>query len=181
MNSPVSNRRDSKNRQTGLTMIEVLVTMIIILVGILGLMGMMLKGLQANATSMLRSTAVSQAYDLADRMRSNYAGVQAGNYGASSPPGSTSTCTTLAAANSIVAPPSGTLGGCSACSSSSCSVANVAARDVCMWHQANAALLPSGAGAVCKDAGNNWYTIYVSWDDTKTGTSNKTFALRFEP
>lgn len=174
-------RKVRSRAQRGLTLIEVLITMVIIIVGILGLLGLMLKGLQANATSMLRSVAVSQAYDMADRMRSNYAGVTAANYDASLPPGSTSTCTSMAAANSLVSPPSGTLGGCSACSSSACSVADVATRDKCLWHQANAALLPSGAGAVCKDAGNNWYTIYVSWDDTKSGTTSRTFALRFEP
>jgi type IV pilus assembly protein PilV len=170
-----------RESQNGLTMIEVLVTMVIIIVGILGLMGLMLRGLQSNATSMLRSVAVAQAYDMADRMRANYAGVQAGNYDTILAPGSTSTCSTLAGSNPLVGPPSGTLGGCSACSSSSCTVANVAARDACVWHQSNAALLPSGSAAVCKDVANNWYTIYVSWDDSKSGTTSKTFALRFEP
>lgn len=177
----IHNFSHAKGGQLGLTMIEVLVTMVIVLVGILGLMSLMLKGLQSNATSMLRSVAVSQAYDLADRMRANYAGVQAGSYDSVIPPGSTSSCTTLVAANALVNPPSGTLGGCSACSSSSCSVAAVAARDACLWHQGNAALLPSGAGAVCKDVANSWYTIYMSWDDAKTGTTSKTFVLRFEP
>jgi hypothetical protein len=60
-------------------------------------------------------------------------------------------------------------------------VANVAARDECMWHQANAGLLRSGSGAVCKVGAGNTYDVYVSWDDNKSGNTDTTFKLRLEP
>lgn len=167
-------------RQSGFTLIEVLVTIVIVAVGLLGLGSLMLKGLQANASSQLRSVAVSQAYDMADRMRANIPGVLAGNYGPIIPSGSASSCSGASLSGTNVMPPS-TVPVCAATCSSACSVAGVADMDACVWHRSNAKLLPYGAGAVCKDAANNWYTIYVSWDDDKSGTTSKTFSLRFEP
>lgn len=165
--------------QEGFSLIEVLVTMVVVAIGLMGLISLMMKGLQANASSGLRSIAINQAYDMADRMRANLAGVQAGNYDGVVPPGSSSTCPISATGN--VSPPTpSSLGSCGTCSTS-CSIADTATRDKCVWHDANATLLPSGSAAVCKEDANNWYSIHVSWDDGKTGAPNKTFILRFEP
>ena len=169
-------------RQQGFSLIEVLVTMIIVAIGLMGLISLMLTGVQANATSSMRTMAINQAYDIADRMRANLAGVQAGDYSGVVPPGSSSTCPISAASN--VSPPTQTaLAGCATnnCVSASCTAANLADRDKCVWHNANAVLLPSGSGAICKDNANNWYSIHVSWDDSKSGNPDKTFILRFEP
>jgi len=155
------------------------VTMVVVAVGLMGLISLMMKGLQANASSGLRTIAINQAYDMADRMRANLAGVQAGNYDSVLPPGSSSVCPILAT-GSVSPPTPELLGSCSPCSSS-CSIANISTRDKCVWHEANAVLMPSGAGAICKDSTENWYSIYISWDDSKTGAPNKTFILRFEP
>jgi type IV pilus assembly protein PilV len=168
-------RRTGRAIQGGFSLIEVLVTMAIVAFGLLGLVGLMVKGLQANSSSSLRTLATAQAYDMADRMRANMAGVLAGNYNAVLPSGSSTSCPVTGS----VSPPTST-GSCSDCSVS-CSIADVATRDACLWHQANASLLPKGAGAVCKDSANNWYSIYISWDDSKSGVPDKTFILRFEP
>ncbi|MBK9445848.1 MAG: type IV pilus modification protein PilV [Betaproteobacteria bacterium] len=168
----------------GFTLIEVLVTLVIVSVGLLGLIGLMLRGLQTSTDSVLRSIAIEQAYDMADRMRTNMAGVQAGNYDAVS---GTTSCSTLNAAASsgtaTVGAPSSAPTCSSFCASSSCSVANAMSYDACSWHAANYNVLPLGAGAVCKSsvAGANWFTIFVSWDETKSGATNRTFMLRFEP
>ncbi|MFB0935860.1 MAG: type IV pilus modification protein PilV [Propionivibrio sp.] len=170
------------NHQQGFSLIEVLVTMIIVAIGLMGLISLMMKGLQANATSSLRTMAINQAYDMADRMRANLAGVQAGDYDSIVPPGSSSSCPIAVTSN--VSPPTPTsLAACTTtnCSSASCTAAVIAARDECVWHNANAVLLPSGSGAICKDNANNWYSIHISWDDSKSGNPDKTFILRFEP
>lgn len=172
-------RNGKQARQSGFSMIEVLVTMAIVAVGLMGLIALMLKGLQANSGSSMRTIATAQAYDMGDRMRGNLTGVLAGNYNSVLPPGSVSSCP-IAAGSNVAPPTASSLGSCTACSTS-CSAADVAARDECMWHQANASLLPSGSGAVCKDAANNWFSIYVSWDDSKSGNPDKTFILRLEP
>jgi type IV pilus assembly protein PilV len=154
-----------RSGQRGFSLIEVLVTMVVVAVGLMGLISLMLRGVQANASSGLRSAAIRQAYDMTDRMRANIKDVQAGDYNAIVPPGSTSGCPIT---TTVVSPPSAS--GLSSCSGNACE-----------WARANAKNLPSGAGAVCKANADNWYTIYVSWDDSKQGSPDKTFILRFEP
>lgn len=161
--------RDVSRRQSGFSLIEVLVTVAIVAFGLMGLIALMLKGLQANAESTLRSIAINQAYDMADRMRANFTGIAAGSYTDVVP-----TCPIDTAAGENVAAP--TTSGLTACSGS-----DVATKDKCAWHKANALLLPSGAGAICKEVDENWYTINMSWDDDKSGAPNKTFVLRLEP
>lgn len=173
------------NRHKGFSLIEVLVTMVVVAVGLMGLISLMLKGMQANATSSQRTVAIRQAYDIADRMRANINGVNAGNYGSILPPASSSTCDALKAdPEAFVEPPTSEgLDACdtTTCTDSVCNTSALAARDACAWHRANASALPNGAGAVCKEAANNWYTIYVSWNEGKALISDKTLRLRFEP
>lgn len=157
-------------------MVEVLVTMAIVAVGLMGLIALMMKGLQANSGSSMRTIATAQAYDMADRMRSNIAGVTSGEYDSALPPGSASTCPITGQ----VGAPSGPMGTC-ADGTVALSKADVATRDKCIWHKANSSFLPSGAGAVCKNSANNWYTISISWDDKKSGSTDTTFRLEFEP
>lgn len=171
-----------QTNQSGFSLIEVLVTMAIVAVGLMGLIALMLKGLQANSGSSMRTVATAQAYDMADRMRANLAGVLAGDYDSILPPGSAST--SCAGLGAYVAPPtSSSLAACTTAAagcSTACSISDVATRDKCAWHLANATSLSSGSGAVCKVAGNA-YDIYISWDDDKSGNTNKTFKLRLEP
>lgn len=169
-----------RRQEGGFSLIEVLVTLIIVVLGLLGLINLMLRGLQSNASAQLRTIAVSQAYDMADRMRSNSAGVIAGNYSALLPPGSTTTCSTPGLGTTAHVEKSSSAMNCTITCTTACTVADVYSRDACDWNKSNEAL-PLGAGAVCKDTTNNWYTIYVSWDDAKTGAASKTFSMRFEP
>ena len=161
-------------------MIEVMVTIVVVAFGLLGLAALMLKGLQAGTTSQVRSMAVSQAYDMADRIRANASGTSAGNYSAIVPSGSATSCSSGSISTTHVGTPGSSPGTCPPCTST-CSASDVAARDKCEWQKANSRLLPNGAGAVCKDSSKNWYTIYVSWDEGRTGATDKTFSLSFEP
>lgn len=163
--APTNHRR---RQQSGFSMIEVLVTMVVVGVGLMGLIALMLKGMQASSDSAMRSIASAQAYDMADRMRANTKGLLAGSYNNIVPPGSTSSCPTI----TTVAPPTAT-------ALAACSTADWAGQDKCAWHNDNARLLPSGAGAVCLDAVANVYRIFVSWSDTSSSAA--TFSLRFEP
>ena len=75
----------------GFTLLEVLIALVIFSFGLLALAALMAKGLQYNTSALHRSYASSQAYDMADRMRANRLGIDAGNYeevsGAGSDPG----------------------------------------------------------------------------------------------
>ncbi len=59
------------NKQKGITMIEVLVTLLVTTVGLLGLAALQLKALQATADSGQRSQAVWLMQDLIESMRAN--------------------------------------------------------------------------------------------------------------
>lgn len=141
----------------GFTMIEVLVSLTVACFGLLGVAGLFLKGMEASATSMIRSTAVQQAYDMADRMRANPTALAAGEYKA------------VPVSNSA---------SCS-CSGSACTPAALAAYDACVWNQQNARLLPSGGGTVTQVG--SLYNILVQWDDDKSGSASKNFTLQVQP
>jgi type IV pilus assembly protein PilV len=78
-------------RQTGFTLIEILVTVIVLAIGLLGLAGLQATSLSFNSTAYQRSQATNLAYDIADRMRANVVAARAGNYdialGAAAPAG----------------------------------------------------------------------------------------------
>lgn len=162
----------------GFSLIEVMVTIVIVAFGLLGLASLVLRGLQAGMDSQNRTMAVKQTYDMADRMRSNPSAVKDRHYDNRLPAGSSSTCTQLLSAvrtggsgTPIVAKGDGT----DACSGSG------AEYDANCWHLTNSQQLPNGAGAVCKENSENWYAIFVSWDESRTGSANKTFWITFEP
>ena len=70
----------SRRAQSGMTLVEVLVTAVIISVGLLGVAALQLTSLKSNQESYVRSQAAMLAADLLDRMRANQAGVRANHY-----------------------------------------------------------------------------------------------------
>lgn len=67
-------------KQRGMTLIEVLVTLLLISVGLLGVAALQLTSLRSNQTAYVRSQASTLAGDILDRMRANQQGVLAGEY-----------------------------------------------------------------------------------------------------
>lgn len=166
----------------GFSLIEVMVTIVVVAFGLLGIASLLLRGLQAGATSQTRSIAVSQAYDIVERMRSNMTYVNDGSYNDVVPTGSASTCAALLAKITdnddstipIVAAPS---------TATTCTGTGVAHEKNC-WQADNFSKLPSGAGAVCRNttnASNRWYAVIVSWDENRSGATNKSFWTIIEP
>lgn len=66
--------------QSGITLIEVLVTILIIAIGLLGLLGMQAKSLASHKDSFDRKTTVELLSQITERMRSNHLGFMSGNY-----------------------------------------------------------------------------------------------------
>lgn len=64
----------------GVTLIELLVTILVISIGLLGLAGMQTASMQYNHSSYLRTHANNMAYDIADRMRANRRAAMNGDY-----------------------------------------------------------------------------------------------------
>ena len=130
------------NKNTGFTLIEVLIAMLVLGVGLLGLAGLQVTSLSSSQSAYNRSQATELAYDLADRMRANIAGKATYTTG-----------TAVAKANCL------TITGCSP--------TEMAENDLYQWNSAVAATLPNGAGTVTVAAGT--YTIAITWDDNRDG------------
>ena len=67
----LSFRRQTRHRNAGFSLIEVLVAIVVLSFGILGMVGLQAASLQANRDARLQSTAILLARDLAEAMRGN--------------------------------------------------------------------------------------------------------------
>ncbi len=138
-------------KETGFTLIEVLVTVVILAVGLLGLAGLQARGLRNNLSAYQRSQATQLAYDMADRMRANKAA--ANNY-------LTSTMAPTAAA---------VQSDCMTANSTSCTIADMAQNDLFQWNAdiTSSSVLTSGVGTIT--VSGTVYTILIRWDDNRDG------------
>ncbi len=84
-------------RQQGVTMIEVLVTVIVLSIGLLGLASLQANGMRFNHSAQLRSQATFLAYDIADAMRANRTNALGGDYNTGSVSGFSGSGTQAAA------------------------------------------------------------------------------------
>lgn len=149
--------KDSKRHQHGFSMIEVLITILVTAVGFLGVAGMQMLNLKTVNNTQYRSIATLHAYDIAERMRANMAGVKAGHYNVSDSAASSSSCT-------------------------SCTPAQMAAMDIAEWkseiYDANAPSpeqLPEGSGKIEQVSGTSFYDITLKWKEQmrQQGASNE--------
>ncbi len=67
-------------KQTGSTLIEVLITVLVLSIGLLGMATLQFDAMKLNHDSFLRSQAVNLAYDMSDRIRSNRSAARDGDY-----------------------------------------------------------------------------------------------------
>jgi len=136
-----------KNRQTGFSLLEVLVAIVVTSIGLLGLAAMQATGLRNNHSAYHRSQATVLAYDMADRMRSNVGSMA-------------SYITPLGAATPVAG--CKTTGGCTA--------AQLAQNDVAEWNASLASALSGGTGSIV--LAGDIFTISVNWDDNRDGLVN---------
>jgi len=163
------------NQESGFTLLEILVAIVVLSIGLLGLAAIQVNSLNNNQTAYFRSIASQQAYDMADRMRANLAGVSAGHYD-----NITATIPTNPA--------------CIDSGSSGCTtLSSVRSTDQFQWLTNTAVLLPSGSGTVRCSRGpatclttdvnsNRIFNITVSWTEkTSIGTTTQSFVTQFSP
>ena len=140
----------------GFSLLEVLIALVIFSFGFLALAALMAKGLQYNTSTLHRSYASSQAYDMADRIRANHLGAADDRY------------------NSILGRASNP-----DCISDGCTPAQMAQFDHWEWSATNAAVLPAGSGKVAFEDPN--YRITLTWDDDRDGNADDSFEFEFRP
>ncbi|MBP10431.1 MAG: type IV pilus modification protein PilV [Acidiferrobacteraceae bacterium] len=154
------------NRQSGLSLLEVLVSVAIFAFGLLALAALMANGLRSNTSAMHRSFATNQVYDMADRMRANPDTDYDGIAGAAADPECISTVT-------------------------GCSPARMLQYDQFEWNSDNANFLPGpGTGTVFKEDSTCGfenpnpciYLITVTWDDDRDpATPDDSFVFAIRP
>lgn len=130
-------------KQSGFTLLEVLVAMLVLSIGLLGLAGLMASSMRNNQSAYHSTQATWLAYDILDRIRANNAIALAGGYSAANALGSPATCSTAA--------PSGT----------------VAAQDIGGWKNMIACALPVGDGSITVTPLNRQVRIIVQWNDSR--------------
>ena len=145
-----SRAKRSGRAQSGMTLIEVLVTLVLISVGLLGVAALQLTSLKNTQESYVRSQAALLAADILDRMRSNQTGFNAGNYDMAS-----------AASGFDQAGAAGT----------------VAAADIAAWQAAINRLLPGSdgdaAGRIVRDG--RIVTISIRWREREERGTARTY------
>ena len=147
-------------KDSGFTLVEVLISTVILAVGLLGLAGLQATALRNNISAYHRTQATQMAYDMADRMRVNVA--EAENFGTSvyttmdeDDVSAQSTCFVVAGA---------------------CSVAQLAQDDLFQWYRDVGNTLPSGTGTI--SVAGSLFTITVTWVDDRAGNTTS-FAMSF--
>lgn len=156
-------------KQSGFTLIEILITLIIMSIGLLGMASLQINSLRSNQGAYLRSQASMLTYDMADRMRANSVRAIAGDYNGFDTDGTAPTDP-----------------GCMD-SAAGCTAAQQSSADLFEWTRrvngtgAGIALLPDAQGTITRGAGN-LFTILIDWTetgDTTNTTANTTFSLNF--
>jgi type IV pilus assembly protein PilV len=151
-------------RSQGFTLLEVMIALFVLSVGMLGSTAMMLRG-QTEATKInYSSTATQMASAMAEMMRSNITGVDAGAYNA---------------LDSSVADPG--------CIASGCTAENIAAYDGYLWGWMLNQYLPNGRGDVSGNGADSVFTISIEWTETqRTGNDTgievtQNYTMKFQP
>ncbi len=136
-------------KNTGFTLLEVLIAVLVLAGGLLGLAGLQATSLRNNQSAYNRSQATQMAYDMADRMRSNVANAELLMGSAYLGAGAQITgCTTL----------------------TGCTPAQMAQNDLFEWNRdIDNTLLTSATGTISVDVPTRIFTIAITWDDNRDG------------
>jgi len=135
--------------QSGISLLEVLITVVILAAGLLGVASMQVLGMQENHSAYMRSQTSVLAYDVMDRMRNNRnVALTTNDYLMNF--GDTTSFTTN-------------------CALATCTPTETADYDLAMWTANIAATLPQGQGQTSFDAANEIYTVQIRWRDSRRG------------
>lgn len=147
--------------QRGITLIEVLITVLVMAIGLLGMASLQLNGLNTNHDAYYRSQATLFVSDLADRMRANLDAARSGQYVASDAENPGFDCETSFPADN------------------QCTAEELAQADLFHWYERlrdGADGLPVAQATVSCPAPcgtGSPYTITVRWDENRDGATDE--------
>jgi type IV pilus assembly protein PilV len=139
-----------KTKESGFSLLEVMITVFIIAIGVLGVSGMQLASLKGNQGAYHRSQANFIAADILDRMRANSDGFENGNYNG------IDTSSSSASKPACIISPAG------------CNSAAVATYDIYEWllhfpADGNIGLVPGSSGIVSTNSITGIATVTIQW------------------
>ena len=138
-------------RQSGFTLLEVLIAILVLSIGLLGLAGLMASSIRNSHSAYQRTQATWLAYDMIDRMRVNRA-------------------TAIASANNYDIPIATATSGST----------GLAGTDVTNWKTLLANALPAGDGSVDVNTTTRAVTVIVQWNDSRGTLGSSTQQLRVD-
>ncbi len=136
----------------GVSLLEVLITVLVLAVGLLGIASMQVLGVQHNQSAHSRSQASLLAYDIMDRMRNNY----------------DASASYSKAFTDVPSAPVNTEN----CALTTCTPAQIAAYDLYYWDKSVDELLPNSENAISyvdTASGSRIFTIQIRWQDSRRG------------
>ena len=148
-------KTNKTSKQQGLTLIEVLVSIIILSTGVLGMMALQTTSMRTNQSSYYRTQAVILAYDIIDRMKANPNAMSLALYNGldtDTPPTKPS------------------------CMTDGCNAADRANLDMAQWAEnfdEDTGILPMGSGTITLEA-DGTYTINVTWQEVDLDDADTT-------
>jgi len=156
-------------KQSGFSLLEVLISVAIVAIGLLGLAAMQTVGLQQNQSAYFRSQAAQFAYDITDRMRANR-GVNGNNID-----------------SYLTADPSSKALN-TGCYAAGCLPVPMADNDLREWYNTYIQAFPgsNATGTISKRevAGETTYRVTIKWDDNRDGSvdnDDPDFTTDFKP
>lgn len=138
-------------RQSGFTLLEVLIAVLVLSIGLLGLAGLMASSIRNSHSAYQRTQATWLAYDMIDRMRVNRA-------------------MAIASTNNYNIPIATATSGS----------AGLAGTDVTEWKTLLANALPAGDGSVAVNPTTRAVTVIVQWNDSRGTLGSSTQQLRVD-
>lgn len=155
-----------KTYQSGVTLLEVMITMLVLSIGLIGVASLQLHALQANQSSMQRSQAVNLTYDILDRLRANWDdATSTNNY-------LTNRVDARFANNFTV------LGNCNPNFANN-NLVNFATNDLNHWINSVRCTLPQAQARIMRDDNTNQFTIEIRWTSVNLEVSDDNFTESF--
>ncbi len=149
------------NKDSGFTLIEVLIATLVLAVGLLGLAGLQATSIRNNLSAYNRSQATQLAYDMADRMRANKK--------ESLDP---TTGNVITASTYLTIAPTAAVAQASCVTTVGCTGAQMAQNDLFQWNAALTGTMPGALGTIAVVVATGVFTVTVNWDDNRDGVVN---------